>query len=226
MTDTQVKLRFGDERKWHFLGDRGRVAQLRIHAVTFNDPDKARLCAERLLAENDTVAATRVVRDGRTVVSFGAPTPPKPAPPDLSGYRYLVAVRKDRGTFPRQEAERFVGQRRRVCLQRLSARGDHRPPGPEAHDDSWLDMHLPTDGLARLRAALRPQPDMEGMMTTCEGCVQPISHDDDGLLVDSTGDAFCERRYDGCGACQDGEPHPHWTNGGLGNSGNYEGSMG
>lgn len=45
----------------------------------------------------------------------------------------------------------------------------------------------------------------------CAGCNQPLHTDDAGDLVDSAGDSCCEIRYDDCGACQDGEPHPHWT---------------
>lgn len=45
----------------------------------------------------------------------------------------------------------------------------------------------------------------------CAGCSQELHVDDDGGLVDSVGDSYCETRYDDCGACEHGEPHPHWT---------------
>lgn len=93
-----VKVRFRDERQWHFVSSGGLVSRLRVHALMFED-DVAERCAKDVLERTPDVSASRIVRNGRTVASFGAPTPPKPAPPDYSGYRYLVSARKDRGTF-------------------------------------------------------------------------------------------------------------------------------
>lgn len=104
-----VKVRLRDERSWNFLGSDGRLTRLRLHAGQ-TERDAALRAAVDLLANNQAlVAATRVVdmESQRTVSQHGEPTPPRPAPIDLSGYRYLVAVRGDRGTFHVKDGGRW-----------------------------------------------------------------------------------------------------------------------
>ena len=50
------------------------------------------------------------------------------------------------------------------------------------------------------------------MSEPCAGCGERIKwNTHDGDWQDETGSAYCERHYDECTACQDGESHPHWT---------------
>jgi len=43
----------------------------------------------------------------------------------------------------------------------------------------------------------------------CCWCGGLIRQDGDGWVDVETGDSCCENHVDGCGACDDGEPHPH-----------------
>lgn len=102
MVNVKVRMRSTPHR-WHFVGMDGRLVRLVIHAVAHRDRDAACASAEDILASNpETVAAARVVEDGRTLARFGEPTPPKPASPVYGaegGFAYLVSARNGRGTF-------------------------------------------------------------------------------------------------------------------------------
>ena len=93
-----VKVRFGNERRFLFLGSGGRAVRLRTHALMVTDRDKAIEAADDQHKHGDAygVVAARVVQDGRTVYHVGADTPgkaPDPYGPD-AGYAYLVGVTK------------------------------------------------------------------------------------------------------------------------------------
>lgn len=102
MINLKVRMRATPHR-WHFVGMDGRLVTLRIHALMYPDLAAATVAAEDILASNpETVAAARVVDEGRTLARFGEPTPPKPPAPvygPAGGYLYLVSARKGRGTF-------------------------------------------------------------------------------------------------------------------------------
>lgn len=88
-----VKVRFKDERQWFFIGGGGRVSRLRIHAAPVDTLEHAKAIAADVIT--DDVVASRVDVDGRTVASFGKPTPPRAAKPvygPAGGFTYLVDV--------------------------------------------------------------------------------------------------------------------------------------
>lgn len=46
----------------------------------------------------------------------------------------------------------------------------------------------------------------------CAGCGVDVHHiTEKHIYVDDLGEATCDRLYDECEPCNDGDPHPHWV---------------
>lgn len=101
-----VKVRFKDQRSWWFIaGSNGTVTRLCLHAVAFNELDKAHEIAQFVIDPRDeaspgSVVASRVIVDGKEVARYGeVTTPPRAVYGAMGGFRYLIGARNGRGIF-------------------------------------------------------------------------------------------------------------------------------
>lgn len=75
---------------------------------------------------------------------------------------------------------------------------------PDATGDDSIWRETCPDNHTEISAPHEPAP-----LETCGTCGEAITSVTDGEWLDINGSAYCETRVSGCGACDDGESHPH-----------------